>query len=375
MIVGRFNEPRSHARRWPRGEAEAEAEAIGRVRASGVALDWDVEAEISDASVPGVARSARRVGLVVLMVLLLFGGLAGAADAAEPAEDDQKPAMSEMALWQAAVLGVVEGLTEYLPVSSTGHLLVAQKLMGLGGASEADAEAANAYAICIQAGAIVAVLGLYRRRVGQAFRGFGGDRLGRRLQSNLLAGFVPAAIIGLALNDLIKSHLFGPWPVVVAWFVGGVVILAVAWRRRQRGASPRAGMTLDELTWRLALIIGFAQCIAMWPGVSRSLITIVGGVLVGLSLPAAVEFSFLLGVVTLGAATCYDALKHGPLMAEAYSPASLILGMALALASAAIAVKWMVAYLNKHSMAVFGYYRIAIAIAVAALLLAGILRP
>jgi undecaprenyl-diphosphatase len=324
---------------------------------------------------PPAARAAS-VGVVLLTAMLLFGGVALADDPATPADPDPPPSptASDMALWQAAVLGIVEGLTEYLPVSSTGHLLVVQNLMGLGGAGEADEEAAKAYAICIQAGAIVAVLGLYWRRVGQAFRGFRGDRLGRRLQANLLAGFVPAAILGLLFNDLIKQYLFGPWPVVVAWFVGGVVILAVARRRKRRGAAPRTGVALDELTWKLALIIGFAQCIAMWPGVSRSLITIVGGVLVGLSLPAAVEFSFLLGVVTLGAATAYDAVKHGPEMAAAYSPASLILGMILALASAAIAVKWMVAYLNKHSMAIFGYYRIAIAIAVAALLLAGILH-
>lgn len=340
-------------------------------------------------------RSARRplphgrgpwVRTLALGIVLLLGGamMGQVREGDAPTEETPTAAdarsqgqtaseTSAMTLWQAAVLGVVEGLTEYLPVSSTGHLLVVQNLMGIGTAGEADKDAADAYAICIQAGAIVAVLGLYWRRVGQAFRGFTGDRLGRRLQVNLLAGFVPAAVIGLMFNELIKSYLWGPWPIVVAWFVGGAVILAVVWRRKRRGAEPRTGMTLDELTWKLALIIGFAQCIAMWPGVSRSLITIVGGVLVGLSLPAAVEFSFLLGVVTLGAATCYDAVKHGELMAETYSPLSLVVGMIFAFVSAALAVKWMVAYLNKHSMAIFGYYRVAIAIAVAILILAGVL--
>jgi len=335
---------------------------------------------------PAEARAPNAPANGAAEAAIVSDGAPGGADglrpkvdpaASDPAAGDRPEAKrewSEMALWQAAVLGVVEGLTEYLPVSSTGHLLVTQDLMGLGGAGEEDKAAADAYAICIQAGAIVAVLGLYWRRVGQAFRGFAGDKLGRRLQANLLAGFVPAAVLGLALNDVIKSHLFGPWPVVAAWFVGGAVILAVVYRRKLRGATPRSGVSLDELTWKLALLIGFAQCIAMWPGVSRSLITIVGGVLVGLSLPAAVEFSFLLGVVTLGAATAYDAMKHGPLMAEAYSPLALIVGMAFAFASAAVAVKWMVAYLNKHSMAIFGFYRVAIAILVAILIVAGVLN-
>ncbi len=310
-----------------------------------------------------------------------------------------------MTLWEAAVLGVVEGLTEYLPVSSTGHLLVTQQILGItgeaelepplrsgvgGAAAEPDAEAmaaaarakdaADAYAICIQAGAILAVLGLYAGRVRQGVRGLlGKDADGLRLAMNILAGFMPAAVIGLLANDWIKEHLFGGgrwglWPIIAAWFIGGVAILVVAWRRRVSGEPPTAGMPLEQLTWRLALIIGFAQCIAMWPGVSRSLITIVGGVLVGLSLPAAVEFSFLLGVVTLGAATVYDGLKHGTVMLEVYSPATLIVGMLAALISAALAVKWMVSYLRNHGMQIFGYYRVAIAIAVAVAVLSGWLR-
>ena len=286
-----------------------------------------------------------------------------------------------MTWWQAIILGVVEGLTEYLPVSSTGHLLVVQALLGIGDGSDEAKTVADAYAICIQGGAILAVLSLYWRRVRQAAVGWagkvglgGGDDAGFRLGLNLLAAFVPAAVIGLMFNDWIKAQLFGPWPVVWAWLVGGLAILAVAWRRKSRGATPDTGSPLEDLSWRLALLIGLIQCVAMWPGVSRSLVTIVGGVLVGLSLKSAVEFSFLLGVVTLGAATVYDGLKHGEDMLQHYGPVEIALGFVFAFISAVLAVKWMVAYLQKHGMAIFGYYRVGIAIVVGGLLLAGVLR-
>jgi undecaprenyl-diphosphatase len=272
--------------------------------------------------------------------------------------------------FQALVLGLVEGLTEYLPVSSTGHLLLAQRLMGIESSTAADA-----FAISIQGGAILAVLGLYRARVAQMTMGLlGRDQTGRHLLLNLVAAFVPAAVIGLLLEKPIKKYLFGGdawgmWPVVAAWFVGGLAILAVSFARRRRGASPSTGLDLDQLTIRMALIVGFAQCLAMWPGVSRSLITIVGGVMVGLSLPAAVELSFLLGVITLTAATLYDALKHGPEMLATYGAVPLLIGFVSAWISAVLAVKWMVNYLKSHGMEIFGWYRVALAIAVAVWLL------
>lgn len=279
-----------------------------------------------------------------------------------------------MSWWQAIVLGIVEGLTEYLPVSSTGHLLVTQELLGIGTGSQAARDAADAYAICIQAGAIVAVLGLYFSRVRQMTRGIvGRDAAGLKLTVNLLAGFLPAAVVGLVMKDWVKAYLFGPWPIVAAWFVGGVAILLVAYGSRHRIAEGRRGLGLDDLGWRMALVVGFAQCIAMWPGVSRSLITIVGGVLVGLSLSAAVEFSFLLGVVTLGAATVWDAREHGAVMLNQYGLAIMAMGFAAALLSAAAAVKWMVAYLNRHGLGLFGWYRVAAAAIVAGLLVAGAL--
>lgn len=272
--------------------------------------------------------------------------------------------------WQAIVLGVIEGLTEYLPVSSTGHLILAQRIMGIG-----DGEAANAYAIVIQGGAIVAVLGLYYRRVRQMFQGLlGRDARGLRLAGCIVAGFVPAAVLGLLLNELIKLYLFGGdrwglWPTIAAWFVGGVAILAVAWWRKAQGDERSVGYDLADLSWRAAIIIGFAQCLAMWPGVSRSLVTIVAGVLVGMNLRSAVEFSFLLGVVTLGAATGYDGLKHGEAMLNQYTLTDMALGFFFAWLAAVVAIKWMVAYLQRHGMSVFGYYRIALAVVVTGVIL------
>lgn len=272
--------------------------------------------------------------------------------------------------FQALILGLVEGLTEYLPVSSTGHLLLAQRLMGIDSSTASDA-----FAICIQAGAILAVLGIYRQRVAQMVMGaVGRNEAGQRLLINLLSAFVPAAVLGLLLEKPIKKYLFGGdewglWPVVAAWFAGGVAILVVSLARRRRGTSPTTGFDLEHLTVRMALIVGLAQCIAMWPGVSRSLITIVGGVLVGLSLPAAVELSFLLGVITLTAATAYDALKHGPEMLATYGATPLLIGFGAAWLSAVLAVKWMVGYLKSHGMEIFGWYRVALALVVAAWLL------
>lgn len=303
-------------------------------------------------------------------MILVTGRWAGAVP-----RQETEPNKSEMTNGQAAILGIVEGLTEYLPVSSTGHLLLAQRIMGVGdGGSlspsdrERGKEAADAYAICIQAGAIIAVLGLYFGRVRQMFMGlFGGNPAGLRLLIGVAAGFLPAAVLGLLFNKHIKEYLFGPWPVVAAWLVGGLAILAVSYRNRNNHAVRSAG-ALENLTWKMALIIGVAQCIAMWPGVSRSLVTIVGGILTGLSLPAAVEFSFLLGVVTLGAATAYDGLKHGQAMLQMYDPQALAIGLVFAFISAVVSVKWMVAYLNRHGLALFGYYRVVLAVFAATLL-------
>ena len=276
-----------------------------------------------------------------------------------------------MEWWQSLVLGLVEGITEYLPVSSTGHLLVTQRLMNIGLAD--DKVAADAFAISIQGGAIAAVIGLYYKHVWQMFQGLlGKSPSGLQLLLKLVIAFAPAALTALTLEKWIKQHLFGVEPIIAAWFVGGVLILLVGWWRKKNPAKTNT-KTLAELTWRMALVIGLLQCVAMWPGTSRSLMTIVAGILVGLRPKDAVEFSFLLGVMTLGAATAKDTLEYGSLMLETFGIANLIIGFLASTISAALAVKWLVSYLQKHGMAIFGWYRIAIAIVTATLVSMGII--
>lgn len=267
-----------------------------------------------------------------------------------------------MQIWQALILGIVEGITEYLPVSSTGHLLVTQRLLGI----EATA-AANAYAIAIQAGAIVAVIGLYWSRCLQMLQGvLGRDRAGLELLGRLIVAFLPAAALGLLFDDAIEARLFGPWPIVAAWTAGGILILALP-RRFMAGGNG----DMMTMAWSAALVIGLAQCAALWPGTSRSLATILGGLVAGLSLASAVEFSFLLGLLTLGAATSYKALDEGAAMLTEFGVASIAVGFAAAWISAVLAVRWMVGWLQQRGLRLFGWWRLAAALAVSALILAG----
>lgn len=279
-----------------------------------------------------------------------------------------------MDLLQAAILGIVEGITEYLPVSSTGHLLLTMKLMGIG-QTPATQTASEAYAICIQAGAILAVAGLYFGRIREMAAGLAGRNPGGlRLGINLLTAFSPAVIAGLTLERWIKKNLFGAgdfglWPIAAAWLVGGVAILLIEWHRQRKDARDRPSKSISELTWKMALLIGLVQIVAMWPGTSRSLATIIGGLWAGLSLTAAVEFSFLLGLLTLSAATAMDALKFGGEILSHYGWQAPLMGLLSSLVSAAVAVKWLVSYLQKHPLSVFGYYRIALALIVAGFLI------
>ncbi len=302
---------------------------------------------------------AYRVLITAAFFMMLLCPVCSGADAAH-----------EMTYTQAVVLGITEGLTEYLPVSSTGHLYIAAQLMGLGDTQEAKITT-DAYVIAIQIGAILAVLLLYPRRISSMVRGFlGRDKEGLRLGMNTLIAFLPAAVIGLSLVGMIKSHLFGIMPVIMAWLAGGIAILIVAGRMRRKHEE---GVGLEALSMKNALVIGLIQCIAMWPGVSRSLVTILGGAFVGLSVQASVEFSFLLGLVTLGAATCYEIVQCGPEIISRFGLVSPAIGIAVAFVSAVAAVKWMVAYLNTHGLEIFGYYRIVIAFCALGLVAAGLL--
>ena len=274
-----------------------------------------------------------------------------------------------MTILQSIILGLVEGLTEYLPVSSTGHLIITQYLLGL-----EKSEALDAYSVCIQVGAILAVLNLYFFRVGQMWQGIcGKNPAGLRLIRNLLLGFLPAMIIGLLLAKPIKVFLFNAETVVITWALGGIAILLFVRHQRRSGNSDgHNGTELENMSCKAALTVGFMQCIAMCPGTSRSLMTMLGGLIAGLSMAAAVEFSFLLGLVTLSAATVYDFTKFGSDMVQEIGWGPMLVGTLVSWLSAIIAVKWMVNYLKKHGLSIFGWYRIAAAIVMLLLILNGL---
>lgn len=266
---------------------------------------------------------------------------------------------------KAIILGAVEGITEYLPISSTGHLLVTQRLLDLGTGD--GKTAADTYAVAIQVGAIFAVVALYWHRIVQMLNGIvGRDREGRELLVKLVVAFLPAAVFGLIGEKVIKEHLFGPWPVVVAWTVGGIFLLV--WKP-PRGTTG----TLADLSMRSALIIGCAQAIAMWPGTSRSLVTIVAALMIGLAMPAALEFSFLLGLATLTAATVLDLGKHGSELIDTYGWRTPLLGALVAFLTAVLAVRWLVSYLRTRPLTIFGWYRLAIAAVTVGLLAANVI--
>jgi undecaprenyl-diphosphatase len=308
---------------------------------------------------PETRRAAPRLTRVVVPALLVAAAvfvLVAPVGAATSSAAEQ--ARNELTAAKAAVLGAVEGVTEYLPVSSTGHLHVTERLLDVG-TTPATKDAADTYAITIQAGAILAVLLLYRHRLGTMVNGaLGRDDTGRGILAAVAIAFVPSAIVGVVLEKPIKDRLFGAGPIVIAWIVGGLVILAFAPRLRDLAGH---GVKLDEITHRQAAIIGAAQVLALWPGTSRSLVTILAGVVVGLDLVAAVEFSFLLGFVTLGAATAFETLRHGKELVDTYGVANPLLGFVVAFVTAAIAIKWLISYLQRHDLSIFGWYRILIA--------------
>lgn len=274
-----------------------------------------------------------------------------------------------MTVLQSLILGLVEGLTEYLPISSTGHLIITQYLLGL-----EESDALNAYSVCIQSGAILAVLNLYFKRVREMWLGVTGrNPSGLRMAINLLLGFLPAMIIGFFLAKPIKSFLFNAETVLTTWALGGIVILLYVRYSMKTGKGRRHdGVELEAMNWKQALGVGFMQCIAMCPGTSRSLMTMLGGLMTGLSMAAAVEFSFLLGLITLSAATVYDFIKYGNNMIAEIGWGPMLAGTFMSWLSAIIAVKWMVNYLKKHGLSIFGWYRIGAALVMLVLILNGL---
>jgi undecaprenyl-diphosphatase len=240
-------------------------------------------------------------------------------------------------LVNALILGVVEGLTEFLPISSTGHLILASDLLG------ATAEHWQVFNIVIQTGAMLAVVWEYRARF---------FKVDLNLYRNLVVAFIPAAVLGLLFSKVIKSYLFHAVPVALAFIIGGVIILVV----ERRTFQPRVE-SAQAMTWRDALKVGIAQCFALIPGTSRSGATIIGGMLFGLSRKAATEFSFFLAVPTLVAAGGYDFLKHRALFsAEQLAP--LALGMVASFVSAFVVIRWLIRYVATHDFKPFAWYRI-----------------
>ena len=241
-------------------------------------------------------------------------------------------------LLNALILGIVEGLTEFLPVSSTGHLILAADLLGF------NDERGKVFEVVIQTGAMLAIVWEYRRRF---------FRVDYALYRNLFVAFLPAAVVGLAFGSFIKAHLFKPVPVATAFIVGGFIILWV----EQRKFTPRVE-TSQSMTWLDALKVGIAQCFALIPGTSRSGATIIGGMLFGLSRRAATEFSFFLAVPTLVAAGLYDLWKHRSLLSRD-DVGVFAVGSIAAFVSAFIVVRWLIRYVATHDFKPFAWYRIA----------------
>jgi undecaprenyl-diphosphatase len=257
-------------------------------------------------------------------------------------------------LIQALILGIVEGLTEFLPISSTGHLILAGDLLGF------NDERGKLFEIVIQSGAILAVVWEYRRRFSDVLAGLPRDPVARRFVANLAIAFLPLAVLGLAFGKAIKAHLFAPVPVAIAFIVGAFVIL---WAERREHKITIH--TVDDIGPWDALKLGFAQACALIPGTSRSGSTIIGGLFLGLSRKAATEFSFFLAVPTLGAATAYQLYKERHLL-SADDLGLWVVGFISAFVSAFLCVRWLLRYISSHDFTIFAWYRIVFGVAVIA---------
>ena len=260
--------------------------------------------------------------------------------------------MDTILLVKAAILGIVEGLTEFLPVSSTGHLIIAGDLLDF------NDQRAKVFEIAIQLAAILAVVWEYRVKIAEVLLGLPSQPGSRRFALNLVIAFLPSAVLGLLLAGYIKAYLFNPLTVATAFIVGGVLIL---WAER-RDHQVRV-YSVDDLTWRDALKVGFAQSLAMIPGTSRSGATIIGGLFFGLERRVATEFSFFLAIPTMFAATFYDVYKHREVLSLDDLPLFLVGGVT-SFVAAFLAVRGLLRYISRHDFTLFAWYRIAFGILV-----------
>jgi undecaprenyl-diphosphatase len=257
-------------------------------------------------------------------------------------------------LVKAAIMGIVEGLTEFLPISSTGHLILTASLLNLTG------EKAKVFDIAIQTGAIFAVILVYWERLRETVAGIGNDKKAQRFTLNVAIGFFPAVVLGLVFGKAIKAHLFTPVVVATTFIVGGLIIL---WAERRRSVVHIE--SVDDMTPLDALKVGLVQCLAMIPGTSRSGATIIGGMLLGLSRKAATDYSFFLAIPTLIGAGAYSLYKERALLSSADLPPFAV-GLVFSFLAAWLCVKWLLRYISTHDFVPFAWYRIAFGIVVLA---------
>ncbi len=256
--------------------------------------------------------------------------------------------MDVVLLVKAAIMGVVEGLTEFLPISSTGHLILAGALLDF------QDEKAKVFDIAIQTGAIFAVILVYWQKIRSTLVALPTERQAQRFALNVLVAFIPAVVLGLALGKMIKAHLFTPEVVATTFIVGGFIIL---WAERRPATATRIH-DVDEMTWQDALKLGLVQCLALVPGTSRSGATIIGGMLLGLSRKAATDFSFYLAIPTLIGAGAYSLLKERDKLSAGDWPMFAV-GLFFSFVSAWLCVRWLLRYISTHSFTPFAWYRIA----------------
>ncbi len=277
--------------------------------------------------------------------------------------------MDLILLAKALVQGIVEGLTEFLPVSSTGHLIVSGSLLHF------NDEKGKVFEIVIQAGAILAVCWEFRAKLIETFRGIASEPKAQRFAVNLFVAFLPAAVIGVAFNHAIKELLFKPVPVATAFIVGGLIIFFAERWYGGRVADPSIRMidSVDELSWKDALKIGFAQCLALIPGTSRSGATIIGGLFFGLSRRCATEFSFFLAIPIIFGATVYSLYKERALLSAADWPMFTV-GSLAAMVSAFVVVRWLIRYVSSHDFTPFAWYRIGFGIVILATAYTGVVN-